>query len=208
MSARNGKIARLPAKIRDQVNQRILDGQTADKILAWVNDSQELRGPRAITPQNLSEWRAEDGGFEEWKDEQEHVEHIRQLSEYALRLGEAAGGSITDGSAAIAGGRILEMLETADDKDFNKLCISLGFLRENELNAKKIEIAREKLKQRDRQLELEEQKFRRTTAELFLKWFDKEQARKIAAGTGAKEVKMDQLVQLMFGAPVGAKGES
>ncbi len=35
----------------------------------------------------------------------------RTLADYALKLGQAAGGSISDGSAAIAGGRIMAQLE-------------------------------------------------------------------------------------------------
>lgn len=62
---RRGKIARLPAKIRNEINMLLLDGKPGVEIVAWVNNSLNLGGASAVTPQNLSEWRA--GGFRDWK---------------------------------------------------------------------------------------------------------------------------------------------
>jgi hypothetical protein len=35
MKSRNGKIARLPKKIRDQLNRRLQDGRLGPEILEW-----------------------------------------------------------------------------------------------------------------------------------------------------------------------------
>jgi len=68
---RKGKIARLPYQIRMEVNRRLLDGQTGDEIIAWLNDQGAVKdrmylyfGGRPIGNQNLSEWRL--GGFQDW----------------------------------------------------------------------------------------------------------------------------------------------
>jgi len=68
---RKGKIARLPYQIRIEVNRRLLDGETADGIVAWLNaqaavaDRMHLYfGGAPITSQNLSQWRL--GGFRDW----------------------------------------------------------------------------------------------------------------------------------------------
>ena len=62
--ARQGKIARLPAALKSEVNRRLFDGEGASVILPWLNNQ-----PGAIkvweayfeglpaSPQNLSEWR-------------------------------------------------------------------------------------------------------------------------------------------------------
>ncbi len=40
---RTGKIARLPREIRDQLNQRLLDGQSGQKLLVWLNRLPEVK---------------------------------------------------------------------------------------------------------------------------------------------------------------------
>ena len=50
MRARNGKIARLPAKIREELNRRIHDGEGGTKLLAWLHSQEAVL---AI----LDEWR-------------------------------------------------------------------------------------------------------------------------------------------------------
>lgn len=59
-----GKIARLPLALRDELNRRLLDGQTSTEVLKWINAQpaavarmKALHGGRMITFQNLSEWR-------------------------------------------------------------------------------------------------------------------------------------------------------
>ena len=37
MSARNGKIAHLPNHVREQLNLRLLDGETGRELAAWLN---------------------------------------------------------------------------------------------------------------------------------------------------------------------------
>jgi len=133
---RKGKIARLPAAIRDEVNVRLHDGQPASKILAWLNAQEvvlrildEHFHEEPISPQNLSEWKG--GGYLDWLRRREKVENMRQLSQYAYSLAQA-GGSVTDGAAAIAGGKMLEFLEEADDETIEGLTIALAKLRDSE----------------------------------------------------------------------------
>lgn len=202
--ARKGKIAALPFKIRSEVNQRLRDGQTARQINPWLNGlksvtkimSDRFEG-EPISAQNLSEWRQ--GGYQDWLQEQKKIDKLRHLSEFALGLAESAGGDITAGSAAIAGGRILEALENAAEDDLTKLIDDLASLRSLELTSQKIELDREKVRQKDEQIALEKKKFQRTTAELFIKFFEEEEARQIVQGRGSKAQKVDQLVQTMFG---------
>jgi len=39
MKARNGKIARLPLEIREQLNERLADGEPANRLVEWLNAS-------------------------------------------------------------------------------------------------------------------------------------------------------------------------
>jgi len=68
---RTGKIARLPAAIRDQLNRRILDNEPAAPLLDWLNSLPETRAILAadfasqpISPANLSQWK--NGGYLDW----------------------------------------------------------------------------------------------------------------------------------------------
>jgi transposase InsO family protein len=67
-TSRVGKIARLPLAIREQLNKRLLDGESGKTLLVWLNgllDVQAVLGREfngaSISKQNLSEWRR--GGF-------------------------------------------------------------------------------------------------------------------------------------------------
>src|SRR5882757_3351158 len=85
MTARKGKIARLPDSLREQLNHRLLDGEEARPILDWLNQlPQTVKilaahfAGRPVTDQNLSEWRQ--GGYREWHLRHELLEHAAQIT--------------------------------------------------------------------------------------------------------------------------------
>ena len=92
---RNGKIARLPRSIREQVNRKLDDGITGVEIVEWLNSLPEAQAlmaaefdGRPIREQNLSEWKA--GGYRDWQMRQEALEMVRSLAEEAGELKMAA----------------------------------------------------------------------------------------------------------------------
>ena len=93
----NGKIARLPRNIRDELNHRLDDGEPGGRILAWLDALPAVQavlaaefGGGAINPQNLSNWRK--GGFQHWLKQQERRNLVRELTENAEELATDAGG--------------------------------------------------------------------------------------------------------------------
>ena len=81
---RNGKIACLPKAIRDELNQRLADGERGTQLVAWLNRLPEVQriiaeqfGGRLVRAQNLSEWKH--GGYKDWLNKQEAMELVRQL---------------------------------------------------------------------------------------------------------------------------------
>lgn len=201
--ARRGKIGRLPADLREEVCRRLHDGGTAGQILAWLNARAETLAVLAehfdgepVSPQNLSDWRT--GGYRDWLSRRERVENLKTLSSYALDLAKAGGG-VGEGAAAVAGGRILEMLESLDEDNVGKLVGALASLRTSEASAINARVAQARLAQKDRELQLAEARFQRQTAEMFLKWYADQEARTIAASREDAGAKMEKLVQLMFG---------
>jgi hypothetical protein len=71
MNARNGKIARLPRSVREELNERLERSEESPQLLDWLNALPEVKkvlksdfAGAPISKQNLSEWRQ--GGFQEW----------------------------------------------------------------------------------------------------------------------------------------------
>jgi hypothetical protein len=66
-----GKISRLPREIREQLNQRLDDGEPGNRLVAWLNGLPAVQallaaefGGAAINEQNLSNWKQ--GGYRDW----------------------------------------------------------------------------------------------------------------------------------------------
>src|SRR5579871_5420064 len=72
---RNGKIARLPVAIREELNRRIENGEQGVRLVEWLNTLPEVKAVVqtdfegvAITEMNLSYWK--NGGFLDWQAQQ------------------------------------------------------------------------------------------------------------------------------------------
>jgi hypothetical protein len=204
---RTGKIARLPVAVREEVNRRLLDGEPGSKILPWLNGLEavlrildEHFGEEPITPQNLSEWRQ--GGYADWLARREKIAATKELAGYAARLGAAAGGDLTEGGAAILGGKLLEALEGATEgEELRGLADVLVALRRTDLEARKARQRDTLLEQNERKVSLSEKQFEARSCELFIEWAKNKQALDIAQGPEPKAVQMEQLHLLIFGRP-------
>ena len=92
---RNGKIARLPQSIREQINRRLQNGQPGKQIVAWLNTLPEVAAVMAadfdgqpINEPNLSHWRL--GGYQDWEIQQDALEVVRRVSSPAGEISQAA----------------------------------------------------------------------------------------------------------------------
>jgi hypothetical protein len=111
MSARNGKIARLPRDIRNQLNERLDCSEESPQLLQWLNALPETQkivqtdfAGVPISPQNLSQWRQ--GGFQEWlarRDLSEDAREVRRLSEELDD--EDSQGVLADDAAVVLSAR-------------------------------------------------------------------------------------------------------
>ncbi|HEY8898914.1 MAG TPA: hypothetical protein VIM61_00665 [Chthoniobacterales bacterium] len=206
---RTGKIASLPARIREQVNQRLHDGASGPQILAWLHTLPEVLtvldekwSEQPISPQNLSEWRG--GGYQDWLRKRENIANIKLLSDYSLEIAKSAGTSISDAAAAIAGGQILEALEKIGDAPDGEerlvgLSLAIAKLRDGDSKILRARMSERAAEQKDRQLDLDEQKFRYRVAEEFVKWAKTPEAQAILNSADTEAVQMEKLVQLVFG---------
>ena len=86
MATRNGKIANLPNDIREQLNLRLLEGETGRELAAWLNALPEVQSILAsqfngsgISEVNLTHWRQ--GGYLQWLTERECFDSARALAD-------------------------------------------------------------------------------------------------------------------------------
>ncbi len=93
MNARNGKIARLPRSVRNQLNERLERSEPGPRLLAWLNALKEVKkvvqndfAGVPISKQNLSEWRQ--GGFEEWLARRDLCEDAREVTQLSEEMDE------------------------------------------------------------------------------------------------------------------------
>lgn len=125
MPVDRSKIARLPPAIREELNQRLLSGETGPKILPWLNSLPEAKQVIAEMPtaggklvsafddKNLSSWR--NGNFARWLKHRDRLSEQKEMASYSMKLAKAAGGDMAAGPAALVAAELLELMETLRD---------------------------------------------------------------------------------------------
>jgi hypothetical protein len=175
-TARNGKIAKLPRPIRDQINRCFDSGQSAVSIADHLNKLPEVKAMleahfegRPIKPQNLCEWKA--GGYRDWQMRQELLLKQSELAADAQEMGQIANGM----ADSLYGMLMLEYAQLMKDRDkytpeeFEKKRKDLSAwaqdvvrLRRCENQTRSVEVQEERL-ERDRE---------KTAEEIFLKFME------------------------------------
>ena len=136
---RTGKIARLPRAVREELTARIEDGEAAKPLLEWLNSREVVVGVlfehfdgRAITEQNLSEWKQR--GFQEWQKRMETRELARDFLHEAEELEDEVGETpLTDRlteTVALSLARLLREVMNDGEKSPKRLGAVLGIARE------------------------------------------------------------------------------
>ena len=151
-----GKIARLPRTIREQLNQRMADGEPGTELVDWLNSLPEVQVVmaehfygRAISAQNFSEWKQH--GYQDWVVKQELVASTRDLAADAGEVKAALGDtSMTEHLAVLLGARYAKLLSSWDgtvDKGFlqqmqglGRLCQQVATLRRSEQAAGRLKV--------------------------------------------------------------------
>ena len=157
---RNGKIARLPRTIRDELNRRLQDGQCGRHLLAWLNGLEEVKRlleqefeGRPINDQNLTEWRQ--GGHQDWLARQELLSQAREMAADAEEVKSACDGLLTDHLALLLTSRYAGLVSTWNgelDEEFRRklrglrwLCQDITELRRGDHFAERLRLDRERM---------------------------------------------------------------
>jgi hypothetical protein len=175
---RNGKIARLPAAIREELNQRLLDGEQGKPLVVWLNSLPRVQALLKdkfqgipISEVNLSHWK--NGGFPAWEAGEQMADSVSSIIQGTTALQAVAKGGLTDRMALmLAANMALEMqrLQSVSDgnekaKIWRELRLGLLALRRSELYAQRLEIEeirhpKPAKKKKERQLTPEENRQR------------------------------------------------
>jgi hypothetical protein len=153
--ALQGKIARLPDEIREQLNQRLFNGEGGPQVLPWLNELPIVKqilvsqfDGVAISDQNLSNWRK--SGYKRWSLQKQNVGLVKDLNQFVADLTQAGVDGLTPATAGLASAKILEYLEALDPAttnpgDLAKCATAIAILRDKEQNEARIKIAKERL---------------------------------------------------------------
>ncbi len=229
MAARTGKIACLPFAIREELNQRLRDGQTGPEILPWLNEQAAVhlaehprwQGDTVIGDNALSNWR--NGGYVDWCRDLAKLDVIERKVDLAARIA-GLGGNLHDVAGQIMAGDLLEVLETtggtvqggADDgaeqpAGPDKIGLAIAVAKLLDANAKsraagvqekRLEIDRVKLKQAEQKIDAALSKLRlewQKFAGKFLDWYEDARARDIADKAGSSRAEKIAALAELFG---------
>ena len=203
-----GKIARLPRDIREQLNHRLENGRPASEILPWLNDLPAVKDVlvahfdgQGINKQNLSLWRQ--NGYLRWRKEKENILSAEKLGEYAQQFTQAAGGRFGPAAAAIASGKIIAFLESARAEnagpdDLVKFAAAASVLLKGEQNYTRLELARQRIRQKDDQLLLMRDKHQRDVVAIARRVVCDARIKEIEAADIGNDEKIELLGHYLF----------
>ncbi len=214
---RNGKIARLPRDIRNQLNRRLQDGEPGIRLVEWLNSLPEVRqvlaedfGGRDVNEQNLSEWKQ--AGYQEWLVRQETLACARELAADAKELKDVAAGSLADDLATVVTARYAAALagwngEMSDElrrklRALRLLCQDIVELRRGDHSAVRLKLEQERLAE-EKDWTAEE------LIEHFQRWARNSSVRDCICGKHLTSEEREARMRSIFGlAPAAADGES
>jgi len=158
MKTRNGKIARLPKDIREELNRRIENGWRGDRLVKWLNQLPPVKevlreqfDGRPITEQNLSQWR--EGGYADWLRHQGTQEQIRWMVERSEDVDQVEGNEhLCERLARVAAAELAEQLQrlsAVEDprerwQQFREACLELWRLRNGTHLGRRVDLGWEK----------------------------------------------------------------
>lgn len=201
--SRNGKIAKLPKTIREELNRRLEDGEAAASLVKWLNRLPEVRaiqkesGSRPIREQNISEWRK--GGFRDWLAKQEALELAAQLGEDAAELNVEGRPPLTDTLAlwltaryAVATRQVAAAEGAEGWRLLRELCTDIVELRRGDHSAAKLKLEQDRLKEAREKTEEE-------VIEFFRQWAGNPKVRAAICGECLSPEENERRIRQIFG---------
>src|SRR6266436_7756942 len=203
---RNGKIARLPLAVREELNRRLDEGEQGKKLVAWLNELPAVQaivatefGGKPIREQNLSEWKRR--GYRDWLAKQEALEIAERLREDAKEWSAEGRPALTDTLAfwlvaryALATRRVAETGGREGWRLLREMCGDIVELRKGDHTAERLQIERERL-------QLEKDKAEKWTDEKLEELLKQPQTKQRLCGEGLSAKERARRMREIFGLP-------
>jgi len=207
---RNGKIARLPLAVREELNRRLDEGEQGKKIVAWLNGLPAVQaivaaefGGKPIREQNLSEWKQR--GYRDWLAKQEALEIAERLREDATEWNAEGRPSLTNtlpfwlqARYALATRRVAETGGREGWRLLREMCGDIVELRKGDHTAERLQIERERL-------QLEKEKAEKWTDEKLEELLKQPQTKQRLCGEGLSAEERARRLREIFGLPAQRK---
>jgi hypothetical protein len=204
---RNGKIARLPRPIRDELNRRFQDGKPGVQLVEWLNDLPEVRrilaegfGALPISEQNLSEWKA--GGYRDWLARQETLSQARELAADAKELAQVTDGRLTDHLATVLAARYAAALagwNGEPTEEFRRQLRALRGLCQDIVELRRGDHSGARLSLEQERIEREREKTEEEVLEHFKRWAKNPQVRDWICQDWASPQELERRIREIFG---------
>ena len=152
---RNGKIARLPNAIRQELNQRLFNGEEGKQLVEWLNGLPGVQAVlqakfegKPITETNLSHWKS--GGYPAWEEGERLADNVKSILDGTTSLEKVAKHGLTDRMTLILAANMAVQMQglasmpegSEKAKVWRELRIGLLALRQSELLAQRLNIGR------------------------------------------------------------------
>lgn len=165
---RNGRIARLPSDLRQQLNRRLESDEPAAGVLAWLNAQPAEQpnptaesGPPAFALKDLAEWQAT--GFCDWRIQAEAREQASQLHAEVAELKQAGEEPLSDALAQFLAAQYVLATRAAIRQAAGEplplstlrvLCADVVSLRRGDHQVERLRLERDRLVLEERDFEL------------------------------------------------------
>ena len=186
MSTRTGKIASLPFEVREELCQRLRNGQRGAKLMNWLHAYEP-----SINDQNLTNWRQ--GGYQDWLKEQKELDELRRQSESIKRELDAGGFDMLDRA-------IIRCAADLADADLSpeKKAGAISSLKMTVIAGKRAETDERRTAVAEANSVRDEIRFQRETCELFMKWYFNKQTAEIMHNGASKTDQIEALRKTFF----------
>jgi hypothetical protein len=201
--ALQGKIARFPSDIREELNQRLDNGQRGPEILPWLNELPAVKQVLAahfngapVNAENLSNWRH--GGHQRWLRQRRGFNDLKEYQEYALQINKTDNGNLAPAAAAAASHKILEFLNETEPGQITpdelvKCAAVAAHLAKTEQNNTRIKIANERLRQHEMLILLKRDQNQRDAVAIAMRALSDDRAKRIEASSLSNHEKIELL---------------
>lgn len=194
-----GKLQTAPLAIREEVCQRLLNGEGGPQILPWLEGNAQMQAHLAarfagaqVSDKNLTDFRQ--GYYTKWLSRRAATERQMALNEYSMQVISASGRDLSTAAAALAAGKIFAAVEALSDDETPPEEMLKAI---NDLRA--LDIAQKTLDHKKRELDLKEVSTAWAVVRKIKEALENRSLQAVADSAISDDAKMREFVRIAYG---------